>query len=283
MAEPESRLPYRLGLPAWAFGGWQGRYFPTGVAPLAAYAGVFNVVEGNTSFYRVPDAATVSAWAEALAGTDCRIAFKLPREVTHERQPDHAVLERFLGRIAPLEAHLAPLLLQFPASLKPTDLDRVARLLEALPRDWRKVIEVRHREFFERRGLLEPLLERFELGRVCMDTRALYRGDRSHPEVLNALHEKPDLPILPEVVNGVAFLRLVLHPDRRDNDRYIDEWSERLAVWLDDGVDAHVLIHCPNNLHCPELAERFHASLRRRTGDVAALPAWPVPQQGSLL
>ena len=59
-------LPYRLGLPAWAFAGWRGRYFTARPSQLASYARVFNAVEGNTTFYRTPDAATVTRWREAV-------------------------------------------------------------------------------------------------------------------------------------------------------------------------------------------------------------------------
>ena len=56
---PVPELGYYLGLPAWGFPGWTGSYFPepgAGGSTLDHYARVFNTVEGNTSFYRVPDA-----------------------------------------------------------------------------------------------------------------------------------------------------------------------------------------------------------------------------------
>ena len=51
---------YNIGLPAWAFPGWHGRYFNTTPSALASYASVFNTVEGNTTFYHVPDERTVA-------------------------------------------------------------------------------------------------------------------------------------------------------------------------------------------------------------------------------
>jgi uncharacterized protein YecE (DUF72 family) len=56
-------LGYYLGLPAWGFPGWSGTYFPRPAgseSALGHYARVFNTVEGNTTFYRVPDAPTVA-------------------------------------------------------------------------------------------------------------------------------------------------------------------------------------------------------------------------------
>ncbi len=276
-------LPYRLGLPAWAFAGWRGRYFTDRPSQLASYARVFNAVEGNTTFYRTPDTATVARWREAVAGTDFRFCFKLPRGVTHERQPDLAQLDHFLKAIAPLGQHLGPLLLQFPAAVGPQQLPLLHTLFSRIPRDWRGVVEVRHPAFFDSAARLAPLLDSYGYGRVVLDSRPLYRGDTSHPEVAAALHEKPDLPLLPEVHNGLAFVRLVLHPNSAFNDLYIAEWAKRVAAWSGAGHHTFMTIHCPNNLHCPSFALQFNEALRIRLPAVPPLPGWPVPQQGSLI
>jgi uncharacterized protein YecE (DUF72 family) len=276
---------YHLGLPAWAFPGWRGRYFDNRPSALASYARVFNTVEGNTSFYRIPDADSLRRWREALAGRDFRLCFKLPREVTHEARPDTGVLARFLSAIEELREWLGPLLVQLPARVGPASADDIARLLEALPADWPAVLEVRHPAFFSQPERLEPVLDRFGTGRVMLDSRPLYQGDCSHPEVRAALHEKPDLPVLDRVYNGLAFVRLVLHPDLDSNGQYLAFWARRVARWLQRGDDVFMMIHCPNNLHCPELAQRFHELLRvvAPTQRIGPWPAWPVPQQASLI
>ena len=278
----DSAYPYRLGLPAWAFPAWHGRYFPRERPPLDGYVRVFNAVEGNTTFYRVPAPDTVRSWRQSVAGSRFKFCFKLPREVTHERPADGRVLEAFL---APLEQHLGPLLVQFPAWAGPEDLHELAPLFERLPIDRRHVLEVRHPAFFEDPALLDEILEAYGLGRVVLDSRPLYQGDRSHPEVSKALHEKPDVPVDPGVTNGVAFLRLILHPDESSNEPWLREWAGHVGAYLRDGVETWVMIHCPNNAHCPALAERFHALLRDQPGMAALpeLPPWPLPQQRSLL
>lgn len=276
-------LGYYLGLPAWAFPGWRGRYFVDEPSRLASYASVFNSVEGNTTFYQIPDASTVRRWQEAVAGTEFRFALKLPRAVTHEHRPDYAALEQFLGAVAPLEPHLGPLLVQFPASLGPAELGFVETILTRLDGRYRAAVEVRHPALFAAPELLAPILERFGAARVSLDARALHHGDRSHPDVLAALHKKPDLPLLADPIGGVGFVRLVLHPDLASNDPWIDEWVGRAATWLAAGTELWMQIHCPNNLHCPPLALEFHARLQQRLSDIGSLPAWPVPQQFGLI
>ena len=276
---------YFLGLPAWAFPGWKDRYFTDEPTRLASYAQVFRSVEGNTTFYRIPDADTVRRWRDAVTGTGFRFCFKLPRDVTHERQPDLHGLDRFLKAMEPLNDVSGPLLVQFPATVGPEDIDRLTPVFAALEGVHGFVIEVRHPAFFADPVLLEAILERYSAGRVVLDSRPLYEGDRTHPDVLDALHEKPDVPVLPTVYNDVAFIRLILHPDLDSNRRYIDEWAEHVAQYLAAGVTTYMMIHCPNNLHCPPLALEFHHTLIARPGldGLGALAPWPLPEQLSLV
>ena len=277
-------LGYRLGLPAWAFPGWRDRYFPARPSPLAGYARVFNAVEGNTTFYRVPDEKTVDGWRAAVDGTDFRFCFKLPKTVTHERRPAVADLDAFLFAIGPLRDFLGPLLVQFPARTGPDELSHVHAVLERVPRSLHVVLEVRHPRFFSEPELLRPTLETYGCARVMMDARPLFEGDRQHAEVLSALHEKPDVPVLWQERCDPLFVRLVLHPDRVSNTPYIEAWADRVAEDLAAGRDAWMMIHCPNNLHCPELALAFHAALRQRgnLGTLPELPPWPVPSAPQL-
>lgn len=279
-------MRYRLGLPAWGFPGWKDRYFRAAPSQLASYAGVFNAVEGNTTFYAVPDERSVARWRAAVEGSDFRFCFKLPRTVTHEQVPSRTDLVDFFEAIEPLRDHLGPFLVQFPATVGPADSLWIESLLERLPAGFGYVVEVRHPRFFTEPGLLEPVLQRFSMGRVTLDARALHRGDPSHPEVREALHEKPDLPVLTAVCNGLAFVRLVLHPDPAHNARYLDEWAAHAARFVTEGHEVFMMIHCPNNLHCPAFALDLHARLRIRgemAGLLQALPPFPVPQQHQLL
>ncbi len=278
-----SDLPYRLGLPAWAFPGWQDRYFPAEPSMLASYARVFNAVEGNTTFYRVPDERSVAAWREAVSGRSFEFCFKLPRTVTHRRRPDLDDLKAFLRAVEPLGEHLGPLLLQLPETVDAAALLDLEPVFRALPGGLRKVVEVRHPQFFEAPERLEPLLTELAAGRVVLDTRALYRGDVSHPEVRNAVHEKPDVPVLEKDYHGLSFTRLVLHPNGH-NEPYLDEWARRVHARLAEGFAVTMMIHCPNNAHCPAFARQFHERLVSVAGSAAGtLADWPAPWQASLL
>ncbi len=154
-----------------------------------------------------------------------------------------------------------------------------------MPGQLRCTIEVRHDEFFTHPELLNDLIGKYQLGRVVMDTRAIFQGDRTHPEVLAALHAKPDLPVLGHVYNGLLLVRLLLHPDLVSNDAYIGQWANRFAHALGLGYQCYMMIHCPNNQHCPDLSVQFHNRLRSlvKDGSFLPLPQWPIPQQQPLL
>ncbi len=278
-------LGYFLGLPAWNFPGWQGRYFPRPgreETSLQHYARVFNTVEGNTTFYQIPGPETITRWGEAVAGTGFRFSFKLPRSVTHQRQASLTDLKAFLRAVAPLEAHMGPLLVQCPASLGPAGLPELEALINRLPTAWPKAVEVRHPAFFQRPDLLESLLERTGAARVMFDSRPIYQGDGGHPEVLAARHKKPDVPLLDTVYGGLVYARVVLHPDPDSNARFVTQWLERVKGYLSAGHSVYFMMHCPNNLHCPVYAAEFHGALASRCAGLAALPPWPLPQQQPL-
>jgi uncharacterized protein YecE (DUF72 family) len=233
-------------------------------------------VEGNTTFYRIPTAELVAKWRDTVSQTDFRFCFKLPRSVTHDRRPDFDALTQLLRAIEPLGDHIGPLLVQFPGRTGPHDLDRIEAVLKRLPRYFPCALEVRHPRFFDQSHSLDRLLERFGCARVAMDTRALYRGDPGHHEVSAARHEKPDLPVPDAVHNDLRFLRLVLHPSDDTNEEVLTEWAGRIAEDLEAGRRVFAFIHCPNNLHCPKFAQRFHRYLRTKTfHPIAALPPWP--------
>ena len=280
---------YHLGLPAWAYSGWNNTYFKSTPSSLASYASVFNTVEGNTTFYHIPDEKSVSRWLQAVTGRDFKFCFKFPKSVTHTTKPDFRELDLFIQRISPLADHLGPFLLQFPATVGSNEIGRIESILAKLPDNFRSAIEVRDEQFFTHPELLEPTIEKYRLGRVIMDTRSVFHGDRNHPEVLAALHQKPDLPVPGQVYNGLMMIRLLLHPDLLSNEKYIDQWATRTAQALNSDCQCYMMIHCPNNQHCPELALQFHNRLLSKlqqsesSVELPALAPWPIPQQQNLL
>jgi len=72
---PASPAPHRpatclIGCSGWQYKHWRGDFYPASLPQsrwLAHYAGQFNTVEVNNTFYRLPEAATFCRLAAACA------------------------------------------------------------------------------------------------------------------------------------------------------------------------------------------------------------------------
>src|SRR5215510_9719987 len=59
----------RVGVAGWSYPDWRGRFYPRGQKPgeeLRFVSELFDAVEINTTFYRVPDRKLVERWAKAV-------------------------------------------------------------------------------------------------------------------------------------------------------------------------------------------------------------------------
>ena len=172
-----------VGSPMWADRRWVGTLFPAETRPgeeLAAYATWCTAVEGNTSFYALPDGATVARWIEQTPD-DFQFCFKVPRGVSHDRRLRNTDEEMgdFIRRLEPLGSRLGPAWVQLPPTFGPDDLEALDGFLTALPAAWDCGVEVRHRAFEadgsdERR--LNDLLHSKGAERIHIDTRAVFAG-----------------------------------------------------------------------------------------------------------
>ena len=150
----------RVGCSGWQYKHWRSDFYAPSL-PVSRwfehYASVFDTVEINNSFYRLPEAATFAAWA-ARAPRGFLFAVKASRFLTHMKKlkdPEDP-LERFFSRARALSRHLGPVLYQLPPGWK-YDRSRLEHFLHALPADARHVVEFRDPTWYgdESLGLLQ--------------------------------------------------------------------------------------------------------------------------------
>src|SRR5579859_5198037 len=75
-----------IGCPMWGYKDWVGRLFPARTLAsefLRLYSRRLTTVEGNTVFYALPSAETVSRWAQETPDT-FRFCPKVLRSISHE-------------------------------------------------------------------------------------------------------------------------------------------------------------------------------------------------------
>jgi uncharacterized protein YecE (DUF72 family) len=207
----------RIGCSGWSYDDWRENFYPRGTPSsrrLAHYATVFDTVEVNATFYRLPKVETVHSWAEQVPANFC-FAVKGSRYLTHmKRLRDVGPgLARYWERIEPLrEAEkLGPVLWQLPANFH-RDEETLAAALEALPAA-DHCFEFRHPSWFV--DDVYALLEQHGA--------SLALGDDKRRELPRAT------PVGP-----IAYLRLHYGSRGRGgnySERELEAWRRRIAAW----------------------------------------------------
>ena len=121
---------------------------------LAYYSTIFNSIEINTSFYKIPMKKTLDRWAGSV-GSDFTFTFKLFREVTHSKGLgfSNSYVDEFIQTLASIGEKRGCLLVQFPPSLTSENLAQLEYLLQAIQNAdeenrWRIAVEFRHKGWY---------------------------------------------------------------------------------------------------------------------------------------
>ena len=209
--------PVRTGCSGWNYPHWREVVYPKGLPAarwLAHYAQLFDTVEVNTTFYRLPRRESVATWvAETPPGF--LFAVKASRYLTHmKRLTDLGTgVERFYERIEPLarSPKLGPVLWQLPESFHRND-ERLEAALARLP-EGRHCFEFRHSSWFDAR--VYDLLRAHGV--------ALVIGD--HPARPFQAHE---------LTADWTFIRFHYGSRGRGGNysrRELEEWARRIEEW----------------------------------------------------
>ncbi|BAW04693.1 DUF72 domain-containing protein [Nocardia seriolae] len=266
-----------VGCAMWQHPDWQEKPLPP-AERLRTYASWCNAVEGNTTFYAVPQRRTVQSWARQT-DPDFRFVMKLPRAITHERRLTGIddEMAAFLDAIEPLGRRLHALWVQLPASF--TALPALAHLLDGLPAHYRCAVEVRHPVFFENpraTDQLESLLESAGAEWIPFDTAVLFTGPATSPAEYEARAKKPNNPRRTRALTEFPIVRYHGRDDLRATVEGWQPWVETTVAWLREGRSPTIFIHTPDNAASRTLARRFHAEVRARLPELDPLPD-PLP------
>ena len=136
----------RVGCSGWQYRDWRGPVYPAEIPQrrwFEHYQTLFDTVELNSTFYRLPAPSTVEKWA-AAAGPDFVYAVKLGAFGTHRMKLRDAAtwLPNHLDRVERLGARLGPTLIQLPPRWK-RNVERLDEFLSIAPRSMRWAVELR--------------------------------------------------------------------------------------------------------------------------------------------
>ena len=195
---------------------------------LTYYSSLLNSIEINSSFYKVPQRATVKKWADSVPD-DFVFTFKLWQEITHVKgfAYNDADVLRFMEVISEAGNKKGCLLVQFPPSLTIAQFTQVEELLGIIQsitpaHGYRVVIEFRHPSWYI--GEVYELADEYACSVVLHDI----------PKSANSRLNKQ-----------AAFVYLRFHGPAGDyrggytND-YLQLQAEQIAAWRKEGKDVYV-------------------------------------------
>lgn len=233
-----------VGTSGWTYDDWSGPFYPDqvkGADRLPFYAGQFDTVEVNATFYRLPFQNMIDAWNRRLPES-FHLVVKGSQLVTHRKKLNDCAepVTRFLDRVRQLRT-LRVVLWQLPPSLH-KDLERLKRFLATLPGDFRHAVEFRHASWLD--DDVASTLEQHQAAMVAI----------SHPRLPDFLRPTTD------------FLYARFHGMGKDLYRYdysrheLNGWVEKLRPHL-AGRTLYAFFNNDYNANAPRNAKTFRELL----------------------
>jgi uncharacterized protein YecE (DUF72 family) len=223
-----------VGTSGYAYKEWKGSFYPAGLPAkrmLHYYGEHFRTVEINNTFYRMPTASLLEAWASEVP-TDFKFVLKASQRITHLQRLKDAdeSVAYLLDVAATLQQRLGTLLFQLPPNLK-KDVPRLRAFLDLLPPQQRAAFEFRHASWFDD-----------EVFALLHD----------HQAALCIAEAEGDLEVPVVATTDWGYLRL-RRPDYGDAE--LKTWTKR--VQQQNWQDAFVFFKHEEAGRGPQLATRF--------------------------
>jgi uncharacterized protein YecE (DUF72 family) len=238
-----------VGTSGFAYPDWSPRFYPPGLRAdglLAHYASAFPACELNNTFYQQPSESKVAAWLAATPES-FRFAVKAQRGGSFRALTGSpgSSMDWLTGPYRRFGERLGAVLFRIPAEMT-CDLDRLAALLAAWPRDLPLAVEAQHPSW--------DLDETFALVR---DAGAAWVAT-----------EGPDDPEPPTIrrLGPFLYLRLRRHDYRPDE---VATWAARLEPFLSAGSDAFVFFRHDPVGRATELARELAQAVQGGTATQA--------------
>jgi uncharacterized protein YecE (DUF72 family) len=209
----------RIGTSGWSYKHWREVFYPRGLPQrrwLEHYAGEFDTVELNATFYRLASESTFSGWRQRTP-EGFRFALKAPRAITHMKKLGdcEGELARFISRAELLGNKMGPVLVQLPPKWQ-CNPPRLAAFLSLLPERHRFAFEFRDRSW------------------LCDEVYEMLRR-------YNAALVRVSAPSYPDAeVSAADFQYLRMHGEKRlysskYSEQSLARWTDAIAGWVDEG------------------------------------------------
>ena len=260
----KGKTKFYIGCAKWGRKDWIGKLYPPGTKEkdfLQYYAKLFNSIEFNGFYYNLHPVATVRKWKEQVP-PGFKFCPKFTQSITHYkrlRDTEHEV-DAFLSTVHEFGDALGPIFLMPHPQMSTVQLGVIEKFVRDMPADVQLFLELRHPSWYTE-GYNKELYDMLKsLHRGTVITDAAGRRDCVHMRL-----STPD-----------CFIRFVGNSLHKTDYTRIDEWVQRLKVWMDEGLeDCYFYMHQHEELHSPELIQYFMEQMNEHCGTALPLPMGP--------
>ncbi|MBC7418970.1 MAG: DUF72 domain-containing protein [Pedobacter sp.] len=229
-------------------------FYPKGTKDeLTYYATQFNSIELNATFYGMPGIDQVKTWREKTP-ENFKFFPKLTNTISHFKRLINVKesVEQYCDSIANFEDKLGMAFLQLHDNFKPKDFDRLEKAIEDFPKVIPLAVELRNEEWFSNSKILKDTTKLFEennIANIIVDTAG--RRDMLHMRL----------------TSPTAFIRFVGANDDGIDEKRLDDWIDRIAVWKKEGLqNLYFFVHQNIELSSPLLSAYFIKKLNNEIG-----------------
>jgi len=229
-------------------------FYPRGTKDeLTYYSRQFNSIEMNATFYNIPSRNQVITWREKTP-ENFRFFPKITQSISHMRRlNDVEVLTNdYCDNISNFEDKLGMVFLQLNDNFKYKNYGRLVSFVENFPKAIPLAVELRNTEWFNDKAVSEEvysLFEKQQITNMVVDTAG--RRDLLHMRLTT-----------PKV-----FIRYVGANNPQSDRERLDDWINRLKIWVDQGLrDIYFFVHQNIELESPFLSAYFIEKLNKEFG-----------------
>jgi uncharacterized protein YecE (DUF72 family) len=194
---------------------------------LTYYATLFQSIEINSSFYKIPLPRTVLKWASEVPD-DFKFTFKIWKEITHTKNLKFNSEDvcKFLNSVNNVASKKGCLLFQFPPSLKAGSAAQLQKLLEIVKtadtkNSWTIALEFRDNSWYAK-----------DILKLIND----YKGSI-------VIHDKKGSPPM-GIMIAAKTMYVRFHGPGGDyrgsySDSFLSEYANYIGEWIEDGKDVY--------------------------------------------
>jgi len=241
-------------------------FYPKGTKDeLCYYSSQFNSIELNATFYNLPSRQQVISWRDKTP-EHFRFFPKITQSISHMRRLNNVqeLTLEYTDNISGFENKLGMVFLQMHENFNFKSFRLLQSFIENFPKGIPLAVELRNTEWFNDRTISDKVYELFEkhsITNIVVDTAA--RRD--------LLHMRLTTP--------KAFIRYVGSNHPLSDIERLDDWIERLKVWISLGIrDIYFFVHQNIEIESPFLSAYFIERLNRELHLKLQLPKLLPPQ-----